>query len=114
MKRTFLTALVLVAVAGCGGGGGDTGAKELADKLGCPDVKVSTEAEPNEPPRAERAECDGLTIVTFDDAGNQDAYVSTVIELNKAFGEDMSSVDGDGWAVLGDPDAVDEARAVLE
>lgn len=114
MRRLFGTLAVAALVAGCGGRAeASEDAAGLADQLGCSNAKVTTKSEGAEPPRHERAECKGLTIVTFEDPANQETYVETVTELNKAFDENSAALVGDGWAVFGEPDALNDAQDAL-
>lgn len=116
MKRQLVIATAAVALlAGCGGGAAadSQGAADVADQLGCPNAKVQTKLQGNEPDRDERAQCHGLTIVTFDDANQRDAYVTVVSAVNKMFEGESATLSGDGWAVMGSKSKVQDAQDKL-
>ena len=116
MKR-LLTAVCLTAglalLAGCGGGGGHQDARSLAADLGCPHAKISHHSQGAEPPRADRADCHGVTVVTFSSNDARDSYVSAVEKINDTFGQNISAVKGDGWAAMGSKSAIDAAKGKL-
>lgn len=100
MKRLVPMIAAGVLLASCSHSTPMTAA-DLAQKVGCPGAKVTSKLEANEPARAQRIDCHGLTIVTFKDADQRDAYVAMSKAANEAFGQSFAAATGDDWAVMG-------------
>lgn len=116
MRTIGLAVLVGFALLLCGCGGGAAehqGARSLAADLGCPHAKISHHAQGAEPPRGDRADCHGVTVVTFSSNDARDSYVSAVEKINSTFGQSISTVKGDGWAAMGSKRAIEAAKSKL-
>ena len=102
MGQSRLVAVIAAGIllAGCSHGA-PLDAAAIAKKVGCPGAAVSSKLQSNEPKRDQRIDCHGLTIVTFSDSDDRDAYVAMAKAANEAFGESFDATTGDDWAVMG-------------
>lgn len=100
MRRLLTTLAAVLLLAGCSHSTPPSAA-DLAKRAGCPGAKVTTKLQENEPQRAERVDCHGLTIVTFKTTDDRDAYVAMSKAANEAFGQSFAATTGDDWAVMG-------------
>lgn len=117
-SATLATAAGLAfTLAACGGSASGstitTQPQDVLTQLGCPSAHLNSKLQSNEPPREGRANCHGLTVVTFSSDAQETSYVKTVDELARAFNAAQTSLAGHDWAVFGSKSAVRHARQQL-